>query len=169
MLKNNKGITLIALVITIIVLMILVSISVSTGLDTAKESRYYNAISQMKVMQAKVNEFYEEYSNGDETTKNKILEYGQSIADSQKNEQATKAYVSVKQTDSSVAGNIEDYRYYDVNYINDTLDIDGIDYDFIINIKLRTVILVDGIQRNETTYYSFCQIPGEQYNVQYVE
>lgn len=167
MLKNNKGITMVALVITVILLIILASIGISSGLDTAKESRFYNAVAEMKTMQTKVNEIYEEYSNSDETTKNEILRLGQAIADSGKSADAQKAYNSVQQTDSDVAGSLEDYRYYDVSYISDTLGVDGIEHDFIVNIKLRTVILVDGIEKNGSLYYALCQIPDEQYNVEY--
>ena len=52
MLKQNKGITMISLVVTVIVLMILASITTYSGISTAKESRYYNAVHQMKVMQS---------------------------------------------------------------------------------------------------------------------
>lgn len=167
MLKNNKGITMIALIITVILLMILASIAISSGLETAQESRYYNAVAEMKTMQTKVNEIYEDYINADEAEQEKIRQYGQTIASSEKNAQAEKAYNSVRQSNPNVAGNIEDYQYYTTSYIKDTLGVDGIDYDFIINIKLRTVILVDGIERKGNIYYAICQIPDEQYNVEY--
>lgn len=167
MLKRNQGITMVALVITVMILIILASITTYSGLETARESRYYDTVSQMKVMQTKVNEIYEDYTNGDETVKTQISNYGQSIAASGKGTEAEKAYNSVKQSNSDVAGNFEDYRYYYASYIKDTLDLDGMDYDFIINIKKRTVILVEGIQKDETTYYALCQIPDEQYNVEY--
>ena len=66
-------------------------------------------------------------------------------------------------------GSITGYKYYDQDSIKNDLDIDGIDYDFIINLDTRTVILLDGIQRDEKIYYSLCEIEGEQYNVDYVE
>ena len=55
MLEENSGITMISLVVTVIVLMILASITTYSGLETAKDAKYYNAINQMKVMQAQVN------------------------------------------------------------------------------------------------------------------
>ena len=62
MLKQNKGITMISLVVTVIVLMILASITTYSGISTAKESRYYNAVHQMKVMQSEVNSWYAKQS-----------------------------------------------------------------------------------------------------------
>ena len=88
MLKKNKGITMISLAITIIVLMILSSITVYSGVSTAKKSRYYNAIHQMKIMQSEVNDWYENKKNGDETEWNK----GISLTLSGKETECKKAY-----------------------------------------------------------------------------
>lgn len=167
MLKNNKGITMIALVITVIVLIILASITTYSGLSTVKESRFYKAISEMKIMQAKVNEYYEDYKNGDTS----FWDKGKNIMETSKKEQAVKAYNATSQNNlnGTDIGDIANYKYYDKDCIKNELDIEGIEYDFIINIETRTVILVDGVQRNERTYYSLCEIEGEQYNVEYVE
>lgn len=162
MIKNNRGITLIILVVMIVLLIILASISVNSGTETISLSKYNNAVSEMKVMQAKVNELHEEYVSGDDTVKNEIENYG-SLTDAK----AINAYNSVKDSNSDIVGSINDYRYYSVDYINDTLDTEGISHDFIINIKNRMVILVDGITYDGMTYYSLCQIDGETYNVQY--
>ena len=49
------------------------------------------------------------------------------------------------------------------------MSIDGITYDFMINVENRYVILVDGIERDNKTYYYLGEIDGEQYNVDYTE
>ena len=61
------------------------------------------------------------------------------------------------------------FKYFSKESIKDDLDIEGIDYDFIINIDTRSVILVDGIKKDETVYYSLGEIEEEQYNVEYKE
>ena len=61
------------------------------------------------------------------------------------------------------------FKYFSKKIIKDNLDIEGISYDFIINIDSRCVILVDGIEKDGTTYYSLGEIEGEQYNVDYIE
>ena len=88
MLKQNKGITMISLVVTVIVLMILASITTYSGVSTAKESRYYNAVHQMKIIQSEVNNWYEDKKNGDETKWNK----GVLVSESGKEEECIKAY-----------------------------------------------------------------------------
>ncbi len=151
MIKNNKGITMITLVITIIVLIIISSIAINNGYQSSIQAEFYNAISEMKAMQSKVNSIYEDYINGTDDVKNEIENYGQSLDESGKSGDAQIAYNDVKEhniTGENI-GDIDDYRYYSKDYIKNDLDTDGIDYDFIVNIKTRTVILIDGVIRDK--------------------
>ena len=167
MLKQNKGITMISLVVTVIVLMILASITTYSGISTAKESRYYNAVHQMKVMQSEVNSWYENQKDGDKTEWNK----GLLLSSSGKETQCITAYNSAKDNNlnGSDIGKIADFKYFSKEIIKNDLDIEGIDYDFMINLTTRCVILVDGIEKDEKIYYSLGEISGEQYNVDYTE
>ena len=167
MIRRNKGITMISLVITIIVLIILASITTYSGLSTTRDARYYNAIHEMKVMQTKVNELYEENKNAESTDWDK----GVLIANSGKTEACINAYTIANRNNISESniGEITDYKYFSKECISDELDIEGIDYDFLINLNTRYVILVDGIERDGVTYYSLGEIDGEQYNVKYNE
>lgn len=167
MLKRCKGITMISLVITIVVLMILSSITTYSGISTAREAKFYNAVHQMKVMQMKVNEWYEESKNNETTHWDK----GVSIVDSGKEKVCINAYYNANKNNisSSEIGEITDYKYFSAKCISDELDIEGINYDFLINLNTRYVILVDGIKKNEVIYYSLGEIDGESYNVKYDE
>ena len=93
MLKENRGITMISLVVTVIVLMILASIATYSGISTVRDARYYDGIHQMKAMQAEVNNWYEQKKDGDESKWN----LGKPITSSSKEEQCVKAYTSAKQ------------------------------------------------------------------------
>lgn len=61
MLKNNKGVTILALVITIILLLILAGVSVNTGFSVVKDVRVGRMLSNMALVQAKVEVIGEEY------------------------------------------------------------------------------------------------------------
>lgn len=167
MLKENRGITMISLVVTVIVLMILASITTYSGVSTAKESRYYNAVHQMKVMQTEVNCWYEDKKDGNEIEWAK----GLLLSSSGKEAQCFTAYNSAKNNNinGSDIGNIADFKYFSKEIIKNDLDIEGVNYDFIINLNTRCVILVDGIEKDEKIYYSLGEIEGEQYNVDYTE
>lgn len=173
MIKNQKGITLLTLTITIIVIMILSSVGTDVGLNMIRKANYYKAISELKAMQAKVNELYEEYKN--DNTK---------VFGKDKNSKSENAYnhvITNLRNDigddlSDRIGLYEDYRLFDVDYIKNELDMEGIDLDFIVNVKTRMVILVDGVkgiekdsQNKYPLYYALCEIEDEMYNVEYNE
>ena len=163
--KNNKGITLISLVVMIIIILILVTVGTTAGLDVIRQSKYNRAVAEMKVMQTKINEMYEEYRNGylDATTLGISLD---GVSSSLRTKIET-AYNSVKQANPSI-GELNDFRGYSSNYIKNTLDVDGIEGDYIVNIKTRTAILIKGINSDGVMYYSLCQIETEQFNVEYI-
>lgn len=110
--NNNKGITVVALTITIVVLLIVAGITSYSGLHTVKSARFYNAESQMKIINAKVSELYDEYKDGNTA----VLNYGE------------------------VSGK-EGYRIYTKGFIKQKFNIEGIDYDFLVNVKDRKVEL----------------------------
>ena len=68
--KHNSGITLVSLVITIIVLLILASITVYSGVSTVRSARLTKFTAELKIMQQKVNELYDSYTNNKSVTVN---------------------------------------------------------------------------------------------------
>lgn len=61
MIKNQKGITIVALVVTIIVMVILTWISLGTGYSVVKDIRIGRIISNMALVKAKAETVYEQY------------------------------------------------------------------------------------------------------------
>lgn len=61
MLKNNNGITMVALVLTVIILAILSGVSLTTGFSVLKDFRAGRIISNMILVQAKLEDIYEDY------------------------------------------------------------------------------------------------------------
>lgn len=149
MLKQNKGVTLIALTITIILLLIIASIATSSGTSVLKYANVSNAKAQLEIMQVQVNSWYEKYKSGDDD----VLEYGDSNISNYYD-----IFSNVGVTDTS------DYRLFTSKYINEDLDIDGIEYDMLINIKNRKIILTNGVKDDEKTYYTL-----EDYGILNVE
>lgn len=62
MVKNNKGVTLFALIITIVLLVLLTGVSLNTGFDVIKDVRIGRIISNMTLVKAKVETINEEYT-----------------------------------------------------------------------------------------------------------
>ena len=139
MLKQNKGVTLMALAITIIVLLILASIATYSSLKSVKDSKTSDAKAQLKVMQTYVNSWYQEFKNGNQD----VLGYGSSnISD------YSEVFKTVGVTDSST------YKLFTAKYIKENLGIDGINRDMLIDIKNRNIILTKSVQDDKKTYYT---------------
>ena len=101
--KNEKGITLVSLVITIVVLIILASITTYAGLNSIRTSKLTRFKQELELMQSQVNLLYEKYKDEETITIGKDI----SQADSTKVENAFNSIGSqVTQAD---------YRYFDVD------------------------------------------------------
>lgn len=72
--KNNKGITLIALTITIIILLILASITIYSGKESIKKAQLENLKTNMLLIKAKAKEYVEQASFKNGVNKSEISE-----------------------------------------------------------------------------------------------
>ena len=170
--KNNKGITLIALAIMVIIIIMLATITTTTGLNVIKESRYNKAVAELKIMQAKVNELYGEYKNvGTVSLPAEVNGIDISnVSNEDIIDEIEESYNSVyNKSFTKTEIKADGFRFYSSDYIKNTLDVDGVNGDFIININTRTVIYIEGMEKDGIVYYALNQIEGEQYNVQYNE
>ena len=168
MINNNKGITLIALVVTIIIIMILASVGTYYGIENVENAKFQQAGVQIERMQLKVNELYEEYKSKGTITVNSeeisIENLGSGITDTTKRDKVLKT----AKDRGTYVGDTTDYRYYDTSYIQNSLKMDGISYDFIINIKARLAIIYEGYEYDDKTYYTLNDFTeGDIYNVNY--
>ena len=68
--KNKKGITLIALMITVVVLLILASVATYSGIEAIENSKYTKFKAELKIMQSYINSWYEECKPADYTDSN---------------------------------------------------------------------------------------------------
>ena len=153
--ENKKGITLVSLVITIIVLIILASIGVSSGIGTIRYANFNKAKSEMELMQTTVNKWYDEYNNlktDNQKSKNQkqidyISEHGFIINDNSCDETVL--------TKTVQATNItkENFRFLSKTYLKNNLGLDT-DYEFLVNIPERKLILFGGIDYDNKTYYT---------------
>lgn len=74
MLKNQKGITLISLAITIIVLMILATVTISTSMNLIESSRIRNNIVIMSLIRVEVEKIFEDFEFENDVANMKTLD-----------------------------------------------------------------------------------------------
>lgn len=155
---NEKGITLITLVITVIILLILASVGITSGKQTIDMAKYNQFKSELTTIQTKINEF---------DPKDNI---GQQLSSSQE------AILNIKEvSDIIYKGKTEEektqikngFTYVNSYTMQNQLGLEGINRDYLINTKYRYVISCEGIEYNGTTYYMINQIDNGLYNVNY--
>ena len=164
--KNNKGITLMALVITIILLIILASVGIYSGRQVVKSAQFTAFSSELKIMQTQVNSLYEKKKNNEKILLNNvetdIEDIGTAISSISLNDQekANMAFIASGIRDTS------DYKYFDTDTIK-SLNIEGVEGEFLVNIDKRSVVSYDGFEYEGKTYYTLEQLPDGLYNVEH--
>lgn len=169
--KSNSGITLVSLVITIIVLLILASITVYSGIGTIRSARLTKFTTELKIMQQKVNELYNSYTNEKSVIVNGIEYVGTDIQNIGKNPDGIFDENQLEEIFSENESGITDrtgYMYYDTETIQ-ALGLEEIEYEFFVNIAKRSVVSIEGFNDGEKRYYNLEQVPDGVYNVEYNE
>ena len=179
--EKNSGITLVSLVITIIVLIILASITVYSGISTVRSSRLTKFTTELKMMQQKVNELYDSYTNNKSVTVNgteyvgkgqAATETTQSIPGIQEIGENPDGIFNTSRLEeifSEEGSGITDktgYMYYDAETIT-ALGLDNMEYEFFVNVANRSVVSIEGFNDYGNIYYTLDQVPDGVYNVEY--
>lgn len=174
--KEQRAITLISLVITIVILLILATIGIGAGIETINSSKLTKFNTEMKIMQLKANEWYDEYNSAkSDEEKQEIINRGESIVSGEGQSEVVKQANKVfSLEESGIVFNDtdqirEDYRYYSNQKLKN-LGVDGVEQDFFVNIKNRTVVSYEGLSYKGEMYYTISQLPQmDIYNVDYEE
>lgn len=176
--KNKKGnenaITLISLVITIVILLILATIGISTGIETINSSKLTKFNTEMKIMQLKANEWYDEYNQAtNDEEKQEIINRGESIISGEgQTDVVTQADKVFTLEESGIifdddTQKREDYRYYSNEKLKE-LGVEGVEQDFFVNVKNRMIVSYEGLSYKGEMYYTISQLPQmDIYNVDY--
>ena len=159
--NSQKGITIIALVITVIMLLILASVATYTGIESYDKAEQIKFVSQMKLIQTKVDEKVQE----DGFT---LEGYGTILTDEQK--QTINNAVANGEILSPTEDDYSNYvRYFSKEHLSTQLSLDNIDEGIIINFKTREVISTVGFEYGGTIYYTQYKLPKGEKLTQYVK
>jgi len=141
--KNERGITLVMLVMTIILMLIIVGLSVQTGMDTYNDSMIVKFETYMKMLQKNVDIIIEggtEYINLGSALTTKQKETLQTII-------TDNEYIETESVDEV------GLRYFSAQDIEETFGIKDISDEIIINFVRREVISLNGVEKDGTIYY----------------
>ena len=151
--KDNKGITLIALIVTIIVILILASVTTYTGIEAYKNSQVTKFVTQMQLLQAKVDDLVE--TKGVEELNN----IGVSAVTTN---QETNAIVNAFKQDEIATADTNKYKVFTVDKILEILDVEDVESSIIVNFETREIVSSTGIEYEGKTYYTQYKLPGGQ-------
>lgn len=154
--NNQKGITLITLVITIIILIIITGVVTYSGLESINISQKTAFISELEMIQAKVNVIYEERKASLEK-----IEYYNTIGQDISNLDLDGLTESLGETSK------EGFRLFKQTDL-DKLGLDNINQEILINYDTREVVSLNGFEIEGIRYYNLSDIPNYMgYNVDY--
>ncbi len=158
--NSEKGITIVALVLTIIILLILASTAAYTGIESYNKAEQIKFVSQMQLIQAKVDELVQDKEFDSSNIGKELTEDQKSIlSTANENDEITTEY-------SEENTNI---KYFTKDELSKVFNIDNVDEDIIINFKTREVISTVGFEYKGTTYYTQYKLPEGQQLIQYEE
>lgn len=164
---NNKGITLMALVITIILLIILASVGIYSGRQVVKSAQFTAFSTELKIMQTQVNSLYEKKKNNEKILLNNVeteIEHlGTAISSNTAIQNQANRVFDACNIDSSDRSN---YKYFNTDTIK-SLNIEGVEGKFFVNIDKRSVVSYDGFEYDGKTYYTNEQLENGLYNVKF--
>ena len=142
--SNEKGITLVTLVITMIVLVILASVTIYTGSNIIKQAQLQTINTNIMLIQAKVKTISEQAK----FNKNTSGYQGYVVTDVTGNEKIQKLVSDGVIDDAS--------KYYVLwqEHLND-MGLEKVDVEdgYVVNYDTEVVIYVKGFEYDVTTYY----------------
>ncbi len=157
--KNQNGITLVALAITVALLITLATVSIYSGVGIVSSSKLTTFTEQMKIMQTEINNLYEKSKTGED-----VNIYGTPLENT--DAQIQKHAKSVFTLSASGVTDSTGYKYFTESTLKQ-LGIEGVQGEFFVNIQKRSVISYDGFPYKGRVYYTVSQLPNGLYNIDY--
>ena len=169
MLKNERGITLIVLVITVIIMIILVGVGITAGGNSLSEVKLQNFSYELQQIQGRVDSIYEKMNTennpsfvtlGTESMGHDIDEYDEAM-DVLYKVRGINYRTALKTNENLYYNKLETYyRYFSKSDLKNILDIKEPSMDVIINFKTKEVISIQGLQYKEKTLYRLNEVSG---------
>lgn len=147
--EKVKGITIVALTITVIVLIILASIGIYTGTEIIKQANLQNINTNMMLIQAKTKTISEQAKFNKDTSNYK----GTKVTEVTGNKEVEKLLSENKIEDS------ENCYLLSQNDLNEMgLEKVNEDSGYIVNYETNEIIYVKGFEAKDKTYYKLSEM-----------
>lgn len=150
--KEEKGITLVALIITIVVLLILATVSIQSGTESLDSTRLQGFYTQLEIVQKRVDDIAETNENYVDSEGNIVYIKEQGVAyNNLTQEQQISLQGILNSENIDIAPS--NFRYFTAQNLEDILDLMEMEYNVYIDFENRVIIAADGIVVGDKTYY----------------
>lgn len=151
--KDNKGITIIALIITVIIMLILLSVATYTGANAYKNAKVSKFVTKMQLLQSKI----------DDLSNDEIEDLDLDIASTE--DQVTAIQNAYNNHEIS-SNNPNSYKVFEVDDILNILNVENIQNEIMVNFETREIVSTIGVEYNNgenvKTYYTQYLLPNGQ-------
>lgn len=151
--KDNKGITLVALVITIVLMMILGSVTAYSGIKSYKHTKTTRFVTYMQLLQAKVDDLIASKTVED------LNNMGLNLPTT--NEQINSLNLAFENKEIS-ANDPNKYKVFTVENILNILDVEDAKNEIMVNIETREIVDLKGVEHRGKRYYTQYKLPNGQ-------
>ena len=151
--KEDKAITLIALIITVVLILILASVTTYYGIDTYKRTKVTKFVTQMQLIQGKVDELLETNTAED---LNKLNLQTPTTQEEQK------VINSAFNNGELTTNDINEYKVFTQSDILNILEVEDVENSIMVNIETREIVSLNGVEYEGTIYYTQYKLPNGQ-------
>ena len=161
--KNENGITLISLVMTIVLIVILAAISTYTGIEAYNNMRVQAFVAKMIALQEKVDIFCDKYSVSEINSMGvKFENCSDTVATQVLNDVITMGQAGNLKCWFSTDAGTSNYRYFTISDIETKFELKDFDVAIWLNPTTRNVIAVEGVTVDDIEYYRQYDLAGGQ-------
>jgi len=143
--RNNRGITLIVMIVTIMILGIIAGTIVMTTTSTYEGSSIIQFDAYMSTIQKKVDLVLEEGTD--------YMQMGKALSSETKEKLQEIIEADTKNLIETDNVNSNKLRYFDGNDIYNFFDLSEINDEIIINFENREIISLKGVEKGKTIYH----------------
>lgn len=148
--NSEKGITLVALLITVLVMIIIAGVSIKAGTDSISTTRLKGFYAQLELIQKRVDDIAstnEGYYNSSQTYVDIKTQTGSTLT----SKQSTFLQEILNAEGLSIP--VSEFKYYTKKNLKEQLDLSEMDYNVFIHYDTRTIVSEKGVKSKGKTYY----------------
>jgi len=153
-LSNEKGITLVSLLVTVFVMLIIVAVAVNVGTDSVDSTRLQAFYTQLEIIQKRADDiattnegYYITNSNGTKTYVDIKTQGGSTITSSQA------SFLQGILSAEGITAPVSEFRYFTIANLKEQLDLSEIEHNVFIHFGTRTIVSDKGVSANGEMYY----------------